>query len=202
MKLSADFHHRNLCTYVRGLRTHGNQNHRKDTMNRRSVLSIAVITILAIALLPGVAMSRQKSIKSQIVGTWTLVSWEQTRADGTKNYRFGTNPKGINTFDATGHFSLIIMRPDLPKLASSDPEKATPEEAQSIAHGSIAYFGTYTINPADKMLSLKIDGTTLVNQLGIEQKRKITSISADEMKYSNPTAIGGGQIALVWKRVK
>jgi hypothetical protein len=94
------------------------------------------------------------------------------------------------------------MRPDLPKLSSGNPEQVSAEEGQAIARGAIAYFGTYTVDEASKTLSLTIASTTLVNQLGTPQKRVITAISADEMRYQNPTAIAGGQIALVWKRAQ
>ena len=65
------------------------------------------------------------------------------------------------TYDA-----VVLMRPDLPRLASNDRLKPTAEEAMAIALGTIAYFGTYTVDEASKAVSLKIDGTTLVNQLG------------------------------------
>jgi hypothetical protein len=51
-------------------------------------------------------------------------------------------------------------------------------------------------------LSLKISGTTLANQLGTEQKRTISAISADEMKYTNPISIAGGKIEVALKRAK
>ena len=70
----------------------------------------------------------------------------------------------------------------------------------AITKGSIAYYGTYTVDEASKTLSLKINGTTLANQLGMEQKRTISAISADEMKYTNPTSIAGGKIEVAWKR--
>ena len=66
----------------------------------------------------------------------------------------------------------------------------------------VNYFGTYTVNEPDKTLSLKIDGTTLVNQIGMEQKRVISSIDAKEMKYRNPASTTGAQIELVWKRAQ
>jgi hypothetical protein len=50
---------------------------------------------------------------------------------------------------------------------------------------------------------MQLEGTTLTNQLGIPQKRNIDLISADEMHYSNPTAVGGGgagKIEVAWKR--
>jgi Lipocalin-like domain len=59
----------------------------------------------------------------------------------------------VHTFDADGHFTLIFMRPDLPKVSSGDQTKVTPEEAQAISTGAISSFGTYILNEADKTLS-------------------------------------------------
>jgi hypothetical protein len=171
-------------------------------MYLRNILSIAAVTALGLGLSPGSTLAQQKSLKDQIVGTWTLVSWVQTKGDGSKFNRFGTNPKGINTFDATGHFTLIIQRPDLPKISSGDPMKVTAEEGQAIAEGAIAYFGTYTVDEASKTVSEKLEGTTLTNQLSVPQDRTVTSISADEMHYMNSTAVAGGKIELVWKRAQ
>jgi len=167
-------------------------------MDRRGILTIGAAAGLGI--LPRAAMAQQKTLKEQIVGAWTMVSWIQTRADGTKNYRFGDNPKGVNMFSPTGRFSLIIARPDLPKISSNDPMKPTAEEAEAIVRGSIAYFGTYTVDEATKTLSLQLDGTTLTNQLALPQKRNIDSISPDEMRYSNSNVVGGGKVELAWKR--
>ena len=167
-------------------------------MDRRSILTFGAAA--ALGLLPRAAAAQQKTLKEQIVGAWTLVSWVQTRADGTKNYRFGNNPKGVNMFSPNGRYSLIIVQPDLPKLSSNDPMKPTADEAEAIVRGSIAYFGTYEVDEASKTLSLQLDGTTLTNQVGMPQKRTIDSISPEEMHYSNATAVGGGKIELVWKR--
>lgn len=79
---------------------------------------LAATTALMLAFLLSNAVSQQKSLKDQLVGTWALISFELTRPDGSKDYLFGTNPKDVNTFDAHGHFTLIFMRPDLPKPVS------------------------------------------------------------------------------------
>jgi Lipocalin-like domain len=172
-------------------------------MKLHSIFTFLAIVVFGLGLLSGgTAVAQQRSLRDQLIGTWTLVSWEQTRPDGTKIYRFGSNPKGINTFDADGHFSVIILHPNLPKVASGDASKMTPDEARAIAGGTIAYFGTYAVNEAERILSLRIAGTTLVNQLGIDAKRLVTMINANEMKYRNPTSVGGGQIELVWTRAK
>jgi hypothetical protein len=171
-------------------------------MNTRSILSMAAIAALGLTLVPNIATAQQRSLKDQIVGTWTLVSWVQTLKDGSKNLRFGNDPKGVNTFTPDGQFTLIITRSNLPKISSGNPEKPTAEEAQAIVSGSIAYFGTYTVDEATKTVSEHIDATTLLNQLAIPQTRVVTSISADSMTYSNSNPVGGGNIELVWKRAK
>ncbi len=105
-----------------------------------------------------------KDLKDQLVGTWTVTSQEQARNDGSKVERFGANPKGITIFEANGRFATILARADLPKLASSDPMKPSPAEAMALAVGSVAYFGTYTVDEP----RLKIEASTLPNQLGFE----------------------------------
>ena len=58
-------------------------------MNRRKVISLSALTAFELALLTGSAVSQQKSLKEQLVGTWTVQSWDQTNKDGTKLQRFG-----------------------------------------------------------------------------------------------------------------
>src|SRR5690349_194983 len=75
---------------------------RRDTMNRRNVISLSAATALGLAFLSGSAIAQQKSLKDQLVGTWTVAAWEQTNKDGSKLHRFGANPKGVNVFNADG----------------------------------------------------------------------------------------------------
>jgi hypothetical protein len=171
-------------------------------MSKRIILSLSAIAALALAFLPSNAIAQQKPLKEQIVGTWTLASWEQTYPDGRKDQAFGTPPKGVNMFGADGRFTLIFLRPDLPKVASNDRVKQTPQESQAISLGSIAYYGTYTVNEQEKSLDLKLDGTTFTNQLGMPQKRMVTLINNDELRYRNPTATSGGSIEVALKRAK
>jgi hypothetical protein len=170
-------------------------------MNWRNTFSLSAIAALGLALLPGNAIAQQKTLKEQLVGTWTLVSWEQTNKDGSKFQRFGANPKGVNIFDANGHFYIMFARSDLLRIVSNDPSTPTPEEAKSIAAGTIAYYGTYTVDEAVKVVSLHIEASSFPNQLGIDQKRTITSLTATELKYINTTVVGGtGQINISLKR--
>ena len=172
-------------------------------MNRRNILSLSVITTFGLALCSGSAFAQQKSIKDQLVGTWTVTSQEQVRKDGSKVERFGANPKGIAIFEANGLFVTILARPDLPKLASNDPMNPSPAEAKALAVGSLAYFGTYTVDEPSKTILLKLEASTLPNQLGFEGKRVINTLTADELKYTNTTAVGDlGPVVTSYRRAK
>src|SRR5215472_18971561 len=81
---------------------------RRSTMNWRNILSLSAIMALGLALVPGNAVSQQKSLKDQLVGTWTVTSQEQVRKDGSKLERFTANPKGIAIFEASGRFVTIL----------------------------------------------------------------------------------------------
>ena len=72
----------------------------------------------------------------------------------------------------------------------------------AIAKGAIAYYGTYNVSEADKTITLDLEGTSYSNQIGLPQKRIITSISGDELSYENPRSTSGGQIRVALKRAK
>ncbi len=148
--------------------------------------------------MPGSAASQ--TLAKQLVGTWIVTSWEQVMKDGKKFQRFGTDPKGYNVFDANGRFFLMFARPDIPKIASSNPNTPTPEEARAIALGIIAYYGTYTVDEGAKGITMNIESSSFANQVGAVQKRTVSAISASELKYENTTVLTGGQIYVAFKK--
>jgi hypothetical protein len=174
-------------------------------MNRRTTLAMTTTALLclAVGLSASNSLAQQKSLKEQLLGTWTLVSSDQVRADGSKLKQFGANPKGINVFDANGRFFLMIASADNSKIASKDPSRKTnSEEVGGLIVESIAYYGTYTVNDAERVAVLHLEASTFPNQIGTDQKRTITSLAADELKYSNPAAISGIQVHQVWRRAE
>jgi hypothetical protein len=171
-------------------------------MNRRSIIGIAAMTALGLSVLSGSVVAQQKTLKEQLVGTWTLVSSDQVRLDGSKLKQFGDNPTGINVFDANGRFFVLIASADNSKIASNDPNKKNPEEVGGLIPESIAYYGTYTVNEEEKVIILHLEASTFPNLVGTDQKRIITSLTANELRYSNPAAMPGVQVHQVWKRAE
>ena len=86
--------------------------------------------------------------------------------------------------------------------AANNRANGSSDENKSIVQGSIAYFGTYTLDPADGTLTLHIDRSSFPNWNGTDIKRMITSLTTQELKYTNPAASVGGSAELAWKKVK
>jgi hypothetical protein len=51
-----------------------------------------------------------------------------------------------------------------------------------------------------KTITLRVEARSFPNQVGSEQKRTIASLTASELKLSNPIALTGGEIHYVMKR--
>jgi len=178
---------------------------RENIMNRRTKVCLAILALLGPgSVLPiGDAVAQQKSVKEQLVGTWMLVSSTSIRPDGTKIDLYGPDPKGIVIYTSDGHFALLNTRADLPKLAANNRARATAEEARAVVAGSIAYFGTYLVNEVEKVITVKVEGSTFANMIGgAGQKRIITSLTADELKFINPRTPSGVTLEVIWKRAK
>jgi hypothetical protein len=134
------------------------------------------------------------------VGSWVFVSGGAKLPDGKSVW--GDNPKGLLIFTENGRYSSQIMRSDLPKFASGNRLQGTPEENKAIVQGSVASFGTYTVDEQGKTFTVRWEANTFPNQMGQSQTRSFT-ISGDELRISNPAPSAGGPPSeLIYRRDK
>jgi hypothetical protein len=160
------------------------------------------MTALGLTLLPGSASAQQKSLKEQIIGTWVIVSSDSTTPDGKKDQLFGPNPKGILVFDASGQTVQVIVHPGVPKFKINNRLKGTPEENTAAVHGTTATFGTFTVDEPGKTITVRNVGGMFPGQAETETKRIVTSVTADELKFTNPQTAAGMRADNVWRRAK
>ncbi len=168
-------------------------------MKGRTLLTLAASALLlcvGIAVPAGTAVAQNAK---DLVGAWMLVSNVTTTADGRKTDAFGANPKGTVIFDGSGRYVLLNTRTGLPKFASGDRLRGTPQEYRAIVQGSNGHLGTYSV--ADKVLTFKVESSTWPGQTGTDLKQTIVSLSGDTLNW---TVAGPGTSKgdMVWKRVK
>jgi len=162
---------------------------------------IRFIAVLALALAGSQASAQTKSLRDQIIGTWTFVVAEVVAPDGKKSFPFGETPKGILIFTADGQFAQVHVASDVPKIASNNRLTGTPEEYAAIMRRSISLFGSYTVNEVKKTVTFKIVSSTYPNFAGEAQERSIDKLTADEFVNTNHNVAGGrGRASNFYKR--
>ena len=171
-------------------------------MNVRHAFGLIAVAALALAAPGNDAVAQQKTLKEQLVGTWTAVSVVETTVDGSKTDRWGSHLTGILMFDANGHSSLLLTRSDLPKFASGRSDRGTAEENKAVMASLIGGFGTFTVNETEKILITRVQGNVFPNLVGTEQKRDIASLTGDQFTYVNRASATGTTTEVAWKRAK
>ena len=136
-------------------------------MHRRHVLGLYMAASFASLSDGRKLFAQQKPLKDQLVGAWTLVSASSKLPDGSPVW--GANPIGLIVFTSSGHYSTQLMRSDLPKYASNNRAKGTADEYKTIAMGSVANFGTYSVEEANKTFTISYDGSTFPNRKGAKE---------------------------------
>ena len=169
-------------------------------MNGRTIGLCGATAAMAASLLASGTASGQQPLKEQLVGTWTLVSWEQKKSDGTKLERYGANPKGIAFFDVAGRYIITVMRSDRANYASNALWQGTAEENKATADGTITYFGTYSVSDGDRGIAIHIEGSSFPNWNGADQKRAV-AITGDRLTLTVRPP-NGDIVDVIWKRAK
>ena len=157
-------------------------------MNRTTKLAAISASLLFVAYAAPVDAQTVKSI----AGTYTVV----------KIPAYGENARGMLVLDGHGNYSIIAGRTTLQKVAAGSRTKGTPEENKAIIDGSIAHFGTYTVDDGGKSITFNVKMSTFPNWDGTSQKRAL-KVAGDTLTYTvTAPSAGGPPNDVVWKRVK
>ena len=143
-----------------------------------------------------------QTAKERLVGSWTLVSL--TAGEGAdQSLPYGPSPKGSMMVDANGRFMITVVRSDLPNFASNNRMRGTPDENNSVVQGSIAYYGTYTVDAARRTVIHHVEASLYPNWVGTEQRR-LFEFSEGKLilRAANGSGGPGTEGRLVWERVK
>ena len=166
-----------------------------------SILILFAIIPFCIAQPP----RENRTVSSQVIGTWKLVSIETIRPNGELIYEWmGRKPTGLITYDSTGNMSVQIVHDPRPTFAFNDSEKATTEEKSAGFDGYYAYFGTYELDEGRGVVIHHVQNSLRPEEVGIDYKR-FFKLSGDQLILTTtPFQDAGEQRTnrLAWERVK
>jgi hypothetical protein len=156
------------------------------------------LTMLCLTALAQATAAPNPSIQQRFIGSWKLISYQFTSANGEVTYPRGRDAVGRITYDQTGRMSVQIMQPGRPNFAGIDPLKATPEEMVTAYRGYVAYYGTYTVDESRGVVIHKVEGSLYPNYVATEQVRRYT-FSTNRLTLEAETQLGRAK--LVWERL-
>jgi hypothetical protein len=151
--------------------------------------------VIAVTGLSNQAIAQQGTLRQQLIGTWRMTSCD------FKYFKAPFCPgNGSIAFGGNGQYTEVILGRDRPKLAgtpgSTPPDRTTvsAEAYKGIAQGTVAQFGTWSVDEATKTLTFHPENTfTRVNE-GTDRKNFI-SLTGDELTI---TVANGG--STTWKK--
>jgi hypothetical protein len=160
--------------------------------------------LLALLLLGGFALAQSESeIQNRLVGTWKLVSTEETLKDGTTRpySEYGTNGKGFLMYSRDGYMCADLINPDRPKWA--DPAHPTVEEKSAAAEHSFAYCGRYEIDVKKNQIVHLPEVATDMGYVGSRQIRPYKFEDARLVLSGDETEKPGvRRWKIVWEKVR
>jgi hypothetical protein len=160
-----------------------------------------VSVMLVVPLFSSDALAQHTSLRERMLGTWHFVIAEITAPNGKKSFPFGPTPRGILIFTPEGDFVQTHIASEVPKIASGNRLAATGEEYAGIVRGSIALFGTYTVDEEKRTVVYHIVSSTFQNWEGISQIRLVEMPTDDELRHTNPdVGAGRGSATNIYKR--
>jgi hypothetical protein len=95
-----------------------------------------------------------------IIGTWELVSYEAADAGSSP---LGTDPFGLLIYDAAGNVSAQLSRRDRSGVQSTLTSRPG---GTSASDGYIAYFGTYSVDWQQHVITHRLTGAVAASDVG------------------------------------
>ena len=165
------------------------------------------LVMLSILALSGCVVFLQgqssASLRTQLVGTWRLVSASQRLADGTVRPDPQTGPKGIGylIYTESGRVCVVVGNPERTRWASA--QAPTHGELQNAFDGLVAYAGTFEVNEAERYVVHHIEVDRVPNLTGTDRKRFI-SLSGNRLvlRAAPPLPPDVKDWTIVWERVE
>jgi hypothetical protein len=139
---------------------------------------MAGLGLLALAV-PGVGAPQPASA---IVGTWRVVHFDNIE-NGKVYHRFGEKPLGLFVYTADGHVAIQASNPANPicvapatkydqgRRDETNTPACTSKQMQALIDGTIAYWGTYSVDQAEGVVIHYVKSDLANGYTGTEQRR-------------------------------
>ena len=163
------------------------------------------LLLLTVCFLAASAFAQSSSAPpttAQLVGTWQLVSVEDTIDGKTQtSARYGAHPVGFLMYESDGHMCATLTNGDRPAWKNVD----NPTDAEKIAYfdGFVAYCGTFKLDSQKSVVTHYPTISLTPDYVGSTQPRPFR-LEGDKLIITATHGISAGvqKRVLVWQRAK
>ncbi|GAB1811957.1 lipocalin-like domain-containing protein [Mycobacterium sp. MUNTM1] len=148
-------------------------------------------------------MTNAIPIREQIVGTWELVEYSMTSADGEVHHPLGPDARGLIIYTPDGFMSAQLMTPGRPQFHSPNVHGGEPDELIIAARGYLAYTGPFHVDEETRTVHHVTTVSLFPNWVGTDRLRIVRFDGDDAMTLSTaPFEFRGTSWkgAVVWRR--
>jgi hypothetical protein len=144
----------------------------------------------------------QPTISEQIVGAWSLVSYEVRAADEIVQHPLGADAVGLLIYGPHRHMTVQIMASDRQRWRAQSEGSQRLSELAAAAEGYLAYAGTYEVDEAARTVTHHVELGLIPNWVGRPQRRAV-DLRADHLILTAEPPQFEGEMAtprLTWRR--
>lgn len=127
-----------------------------------------ILLIILLALAPIFAAAQRPN---SIVGTWNLISYEDTPDKGKTQFPWGKQPSGVLIYDDTGHMAVQIQGTPIDRSVAKMPSKLSSADKVKLLGSYTAYFGTYSIDWERMTITHHVTGNLFPVFIGTDQEK-------------------------------
>ena len=141
------------------------------------------------------------TLQIDVIGTWSLVSYQIDFLDCTHEAPYGALPIGLLHYETDGFMCAHLMAPGRP-LLNCDSNQASGDAARTALATHISYAGSYRID--GQTITHMVTICTLQDMVGLELLRQI-EVKNRRLTLTPPQMTFGGKrgsAVLVWKRAE
>nr|VFJ62171.1 MAG: Lipocalin-like domain-containing protein [Candidatus Kentron sp. DK]VFJ62644.1 MAG: Lipocalin-like domain-containing protein [Candidatus Kentron sp. DK] len=140
----------------------------------------------------------------QFIGTWKLVSCEVKVEGGESVFPMGQVPVGRLMYDEKDNMLVALANAERPRMSNDVHKMFAPLEEKGPAFDSFeAYFGSYSVNETEKVITHHVESGLFPNWTGSSQQR-FYSFTGNRLELSTPPVEHEGSrvvAVLLWERM-
>jgi Lipocalin-like domain len=143
-------------------------------------------------------MKPSEEITANFIGSWSLVTWTLTAADGQTEFPYGEDAVGYIIYAPAGRMAAHLMRRHRKPFASENRRDSTLEERSAAFLDYFSYCGPYTVQTDAQTVTHHVEACSSPNWVGTDRVRTFRFSDNSLTLYAELP--DGSKHTLVWKR--